>query len=128
MAEYSSKDSWDDLFLSEPASDAFLTERAPQEQAERTFLDDAGQVGAQEIFLVTTTSQCPECAKNIVPQVIANNYGQPVRSVCPFCGVTIKEFMRGNRQMGWLDIVIGIAFFVVIIGICITLFTGGTIP
>lgn len=31
---------WDDFFLSEPASDDFLLERASQEQAERESFDD----------------------------------------------------------------------------------------
>ena len=34
---------------------------------------------------------CKHCGKHITPRIIARN-GQPQRSICPFCGSTVKYF------------------------------------
>lgn len=43
------------------------------------------------------TVDCPECHRIMVPRVITY-YGQPTKSICPFCGETFARFPSGVRQ------------------------------
>ena len=36
---------------------------------------------------------CPHCSKQITPRIITN-HGRVERTVCPFCGQTVKNFTR----------------------------------
>lgn len=40
------------------------------------------------------TVNCLECNRIMVPRVVTY-YGQPLRSVCPFCGATFAKFPSG---------------------------------
>ena len=40
------------------------------------------------------TVHCHECNRIMVPRVVSY-YGQPLKSVCPFCGVTFSKFQSG---------------------------------
>lgn len=40
------------------------------------------------------TVDCPECHRIMVPRVITY-YGQPTKSICPFCGNTFASFPSG---------------------------------
>ena len=40
------------------------------------------------------TVDCPECHRIMVPRVITY-YGQPTKSICPFCGSTFASFPSG---------------------------------
>lgn len=41
---------------------------------------------------------CPHCAKEIVPRIITYQ-GEVERTVCPFCGGTVRDF---SMPWGWL--------------------------
>lgn len=43
------------------------------------------------------TVDCPECHRIMVPRVITY-YGQPTKSICPFCGATFARFPGGFQQ------------------------------
>jgi len=43
------------------------------------------------------TVDCPECHRIMVPRVITY-YGQPTKSICPFCGVTFAIFPSGLQR------------------------------
>lgn len=40
------------------------------------------------------TVDCPECHRIMVPRVITY-YGQPTKSICPFCGATFSKYPSG---------------------------------
>jgi hypothetical protein len=40
---------------------------------------------------------CLECHRTMVPRVVTY-YGQPLRSICPFCGATFAKFPSGLQQ------------------------------
>lgn len=40
------------------------------------------------------TVNCLECNRTMVPRVVTY-YGQPLRSICPFCGATFAKFPSG---------------------------------
>jgi hypothetical protein len=41
---------------------------------------------------------CDGCNRTMVPRVI-NYYGQPLRSICPFCGTTFSRFPSGLQRL-----------------------------
>ncbi|WP_445369126.1 hypothetical protein ACH5Y9_07415 [Methylomonas sp. BW4-1] len=43
------------------------------------------------------TVDCPECHRIMVPRVITY-YGQPTKSICPFCGATFAKFSSGLQR------------------------------
>ncbi|MCQ8183005.1 hypothetical protein NP603_17930 [Methylomonas sp. SURF-1] len=43
------------------------------------------------------TVNCLECNRSMVPRVVTY-YGQPLRSICPFCGATFAKFPGGFQQ------------------------------
>jgi hypothetical protein len=43
------------------------------------------------------TVDCPECHRIMVPRVITY-YGQPTKSICPFCGSTFARFPSGFKR------------------------------
>ncbi|WP_157204404.1 hypothetical protein [Methylomonas koyamae] len=43
------------------------------------------------------TVDCPECHRIMVPRVITY-YGQPTKSICPFCGATFARFPSGFKR------------------------------
>ncbi len=43
------------------------------------------------------TVNCHACNRIMVPRVISY-YGQPLRSICPFCGTTFMKFSSGLQQ------------------------------
>ncbi len=43
------------------------------------------------------TVNCHACNRIMVPRVISY-YGQPLRSICPFCGTTFMKFSSGFQQ------------------------------
>jgi len=44
-----------------------------------------------------STVSCQACKRSMVPRVITY-YGQPLRSVCPFCGATFMKFRSGLQR------------------------------
>lgn len=40
------------------------------------------------------TVHCHDCQRSMVPRVVTY-YGQPLKSVCPFCGATFTKFQSG---------------------------------
>jgi len=44
-----------------------------------------------------TTVNCHACNRSMVPRVISY-YGQPLRSICPFCGSTFMKFTSGFQR------------------------------
>ena len=44
------------------------------------------------------TVDCPECHRIMVPRVITY-YGQPTKSICPFCGATFARFQGGFQKL-----------------------------
>jgi hypothetical protein len=45
-----------------------------------------------------STVNCDACNRTIVPRVISY-YGQPLRSICPFCGMTFSKFPSGLQRL-----------------------------
>jgi len=43
------------------------------------------------------TVNCHECNRTMVPRVVSY-YGQPLRSICPFCGATFMKFPSGLQR------------------------------
>lgn len=43
------------------------------------------------------TVNCLECNRTMVPRVVTY-YGQPLRSICPFCGATFAKFPSGLQR------------------------------
>ncbi|MBD9356229.1 hypothetical protein [Methylomonas albis] len=43
------------------------------------------------------TVDCPDCHRIMVPRVITY-YGQPTKSICPFCGATFARFPSGIKR------------------------------
>lgn len=43
------------------------------------------------------TVNCLECNRSMVPRVVTY-YGQPLRSICPFCGATFAKFPGGLQR------------------------------
>lgn len=43
------------------------------------------------------TAICETCSRIIVPRIISY-YGQPLRSICPFCGTTFMRFSSGFQR------------------------------
>jgi hypothetical protein len=43
------------------------------------------------------TVNCLECHRTMVPRVVTY-YGQPLRSICPFCGATYAKFPSGLQR------------------------------
>jgi hypothetical protein len=41
---------------------------------------------------------CDACNRVMVPRVIGY-YGQPLRSICPFCGTTFSRFPSGLQRL-----------------------------
>ena len=44
------------------------------------------------------TVNCQACNRTMVPRVVTY-YGQPLRSVCPFCGATFMKFSSGLQRL-----------------------------
>lgn len=44
------------------------------------------------------TVNCLECHRTMVPRVVTY-YGQPLRSICPFCGATFAKFPSGLQRL-----------------------------
>ena len=44
------------------------------------------------------TVDCHACNRTMVPRVVSY-YGQPLRSICPFCGTTFMRFPSGLQQL-----------------------------
>ncbi|WP_157205023.1 hypothetical protein [Methylomonas methanica] len=44
------------------------------------------------------TVHCHECSRAMVPRVVIY-YGQPLKSVCPFCGATFTKFQSGFGRL-----------------------------
>ncbi len=44
-----------------------------------------------------STVNCQECKRSMVPRIVTY-YGQPLRSVCPFCGTTFMKFSSGLQR------------------------------
>ncbi|MGZ0076317.1 hypothetical protein PL263_20300 [Methylomonas sp. EFPC3] len=44
------------------------------------------------------TVHCHECNRIMVPRVVSY-YGQPLKSVCPFCGATFTKFQSGFGRL-----------------------------
>jgi hypothetical protein len=45
-----------------------------------------------------STVNCQACQRIMVPRVISY-YGQPLRSICPFCGTTFSRFPSGLQRL-----------------------------
>jgi hypothetical protein len=45
-----------------------------------------------------STVDCQACNRTMVPRVISY-YGQPLRSICPFCGTTFSRFPSGLQRL-----------------------------
>jgi hypothetical protein len=45
-----------------------------------------------------STVDCQACHRTMVPRVISY-YGQPLRSICPFCGATFSKFPSGLQRL-----------------------------
>jgi hypothetical protein len=45
-----------------------------------------------------STVNCQKCNRTMVPRVISY-YGQPLRSICPFCGTTFSKFPGGLQRL-----------------------------
>jgi hypothetical protein len=45
-----------------------------------------------------STVNCQACHRVMVPRVISY-YGQPLRSICPFCGTTFNRFPSGLQRL-----------------------------
>lgn len=45
-----------------------------------------------------STVNCQACQRIMVPRVISY-YGQPLRSICPFCGTTFSKFPSGLQRL-----------------------------
>jgi len=45
-----------------------------------------------------STVNCNACHRTMVPRVISY-YGQPLRSICPFCGTTFSKFPSGLQRL-----------------------------
>jgi hypothetical protein len=45
-----------------------------------------------------STVNCLACNRTMVPRVISY-YGQPLRSICPFCGTTFSRFSSGLQRL-----------------------------
>jgi hypothetical protein len=45
-----------------------------------------------------STVNCDACNRTMVPRVISY-YGQPLRSICPFCGTTFSKFPSGLQRL-----------------------------
>jgi hypothetical protein len=45
-----------------------------------------------------STVNCDGCNRTMVPRVISY-YGQPLRSICPFCGMTFSRFPSGLQRL-----------------------------
>jgi hypothetical protein len=45
-----------------------------------------------------STVDCQACHRTMVPRVISY-YGQPLRSICPFCGTTFSTFPSGLQRL-----------------------------
>lgn len=45
-----------------------------------------------------STAECQECRRLMVPRIISY-YGQPLKSICPFCGVTFTKFESGFGRL-----------------------------
>jgi hypothetical protein len=45
-----------------------------------------------------STVNCDACNRAMVPRVISY-YGQPLRSICPFCGTTFSKFPSGLQRL-----------------------------
>jgi hypothetical protein len=45
-----------------------------------------------------STVNCQACNRTMVPRVISY-YGQPLRSICPFCGTTFSKFPSGLQRL-----------------------------
>lgn len=45
-----------------------------------------------------STVNCQACNRTMVPRVISY-YGQPLRSICPFCGTTFSRFPSGLQRL-----------------------------
>jgi hypothetical protein len=45
-----------------------------------------------------STVKCDACNRTMVPRVISY-YGQPLRSICPFCGMTFSKFPSGLQRL-----------------------------
>lgn len=43
------------------------------------------------------TVNCHECNRTMVPRVVSY-YGQPLKSICPFCGTTFMKFPSGLQR------------------------------
>jgi uncharacterized paraquat-inducible protein A len=54
---------------------------------------------------------CPRCGKSIVPRIVTNR-GKLTRSVCPFCGATIKNFGSWWPLLAIVLIVVAMLFLV----------------
>ena len=44
------------------------------------------------------TVSCHDCNRNMVPRVVSY-YGQPLKSICPFCGTTFMKFPSGFQRL-----------------------------
>lgn len=44
-----------------------------------------------------TTVNCDCCNRTMVPRVVSY-YGQPLKSICPFCGTTFTKFQSGFQR------------------------------
>ncbi len=44
-----------------------------------------------------TTVNCECCNRTMVPRVVSY-YGQPLKSICPFCGTTFTKFQSGFQR------------------------------
>jgi hypothetical protein len=45
-----------------------------------------------------STVNCQACNRTMVPRVISY-YGQPLQSICPFCGTTFSKFPSGLQRL-----------------------------
>jgi hypothetical protein len=56
-------------------------------------------VSVQSLFAGDhSTINCQACNRTMVPRVISY-YGQPLRSICPFCGTTFSRFPSGLQRL-----------------------------
>lgn len=54
---------------------------------------------------------CPSCYKKIVPRLVTYR-GQADKSLCPYCGATVKRF--GVPTTVWIAIIVVVAIFVLL--------------